>query len=124
MAQQIKTTSKYSVMKVIPSPICPCGEAEQDTTNILQTCKNNQALRQQIWPSSTTIQEKLYGTVDVLQKTTKSVEEAQIQEEEIIIPIQPIKFKTADLAVTTSLPTSMESSRKIGYVQEHFLKII
>ncbi|XP_056006907.1 uncharacterized protein LOC125665371 [Ostrea edulis] len=33
------------VMKVVPSRMCPCGEAEQDTTHILQTCKNHQTLR-------------------------------------------------------------------------------
>ena len=33
------------VMKIIPSPMCSCGEAEQDTSHILQTCKNHQALR-------------------------------------------------------------------------------
>ncbi|XP_048778819.2 uncharacterized protein LOC125682098 [Ostrea edulis] len=67
------------VMKVVPSPMCPCGEAEQDTTHILQTCKNHQALRQRIWPLPTTIQEKLFGTVEDLQKTTRFVEEAEIQ---------------------------------------------
>ncbi|XP_056000382.1 uncharacterized protein LOC125675120 [Ostrea edulis] len=67
------------VMKVVPSPMCPCGEAEQDTTHILQTCKNHQALGQRIWPLPTTIQEKLFGTVEDLQKTTRFVEEAEIQ---------------------------------------------
>jgi len=43
------------VMKVVPSPMCPCDEAEQDTTHILQSCKNHQALRQMIWPIPTTI---------------------------------------------------------------------
>jgi hypothetical protein len=48
-----------------------CGEAEQDTANILQTCKKHQALREEIWPLPTTLQEKLYGPMDTLQKTTR-----------------------------------------------------
>jgi hypothetical protein len=57
------------VMKIIPSPMCSCGEAEKDIAHILKTCKNHQALREEIWPLPTTLQEKLYGPVDVLQKT-------------------------------------------------------
>jgi hypothetical protein len=37
-------------MKIIPSPMCSCGEAEQDTAHILQSCKNHRALREEIWP--------------------------------------------------------------------------
>jgi hypothetical protein len=46
-------------MKIIPSLMCSCGEAEQDTAHILQTGKNHQALREEIWPLPTTLQEKL-----------------------------------------------------------------
>jgi hypothetical protein len=67
------------VMKIIPSLMCSCGEAEQDTFHILQTCKNHQALREEIWPLPTTLQEKLYGLVDALQKTTRFVVETEIQ---------------------------------------------
>jgi ribonuclease HI len=35
------------VMKMIPSPMCSFGEAEQDTAHILQTCKNHRALREE-----------------------------------------------------------------------------
>ena len=37
------------VMKIISSPMCSRGEAEQDTAHILQTCKNHQALWEEIW---------------------------------------------------------------------------
>jgi hypothetical protein len=67
------------VMKIISPPMCSCGEAEQDTVHILQTCKNRQALREDIWPLPTTLQEKLYGPVDTLQKTTRFVAEIEIQ---------------------------------------------
>jgi len=67
------------IMKIVSSPMCSCGETEQDTAHILQTCKNHQALREEIWPLATTLQEKLYGPVDTLQKTTRFVAETGIQ---------------------------------------------
>jgi hypothetical protein len=60
-------------MKIIPSQMCSCGEAEQGTSHILQTCKNHQALREEIWPLPTILHEKLYGPVDSLKKTTRFV---------------------------------------------------
>ena len=67
------------VMKVIPFPMCSRGETEQDTAHILQTCRNHQTLREEIWPLPTTLQEKLYGPVDALQKTTRFVAETELQ---------------------------------------------
>jgi len=67
------------VMKIISSPMCSCGEAERDTAHILQTCKNHQVLREEILPLPTKLQEKLYGPVDTLQKTTRSVAETELQ---------------------------------------------
>jgi hypothetical protein len=55
-------------MNIIPSPMCSCGEAEQDTAHILQTCKNHQALREEIWPLPKT-----------LQKTTRFLAVTEIQ---------------------------------------------
>ncbi|CAG2245305.1 unnamed protein product [Mytilus edulis] len=69
----------HKVMKVVPSPMCPCGEAEQDTAHLLQSCNLHQALRDKIWHSVTSLEEKLYGPVDSLQKTTRFVEETGIQ---------------------------------------------
>ncbi|CAC5403315.1 unnamed protein product [Mytilus coruscus] len=67
------------VMIVVPSPMCPCGEAEQDAAHLLQSCKIHQALRDKIWHSETPLKEKLYGPVDALQKTIRFVEETGIQ---------------------------------------------
>ncbi|XP_062614077.1 uncharacterized protein LOC134275799 [Saccostrea cucullata] len=69
----------HRVMKVIPSPMCPCGEAEQNTEHLLQHCRIHQALRNNTWPTPTTLQEKLYGPVEALQKTTRFVEETGTQ---------------------------------------------
>ena len=59
----------YRKMKVVPSPMCPCGEAEQDTSHILQDCKVFRQLREEVWPSPIPIEEKLYGPVEALQTT-------------------------------------------------------
>ena len=60
----------HSKLRVVPSPMCPCGEAEQDTHHILQDCGNFRQLRRQVWPEPTSIKEKLYGPVASLQATT------------------------------------------------------
>ncbi|CAG2239721.1 unnamed protein product [Mytilus edulis] len=58
----------HKVMKVVQYPMCSCGEAEQDTAHLLQSCKMYQALIDKIWHSETPLKEKLYGPVDALQK--------------------------------------------------------
>lgn len=60
----------HSKLKVVPSPMCPCGEAEQDTLHILQDCGSFKNLRGKMWPEPTPLVDKLYGTVESLQKTT------------------------------------------------------
>jgi hypothetical protein len=59
--------------------MCPCGEAEQNTEHLLQSCKLYQAQRERIWNKPTSIAEKLYGPVEDLQKTARFVEEIGIQ---------------------------------------------
>ena len=60
----------HAKLKVVPSPMCPCGEAEQDTHHILQDCGTLRQLRRQVWPEPTPIEDKLYGPVASLQATT------------------------------------------------------
>ena len=59
----------YRKMKVVPSPMCTCGEAEQDTRHILQDCKTFRQLREESWPDPLPLEDKLYGPVDALQTT-------------------------------------------------------
>ena len=60
----------HSKLKAVPSPMCPCGEAEQDASHILQDCRNLQQMRKKLWPEPTPLEDKLYGTADSLQRTT------------------------------------------------------
>ena len=56
-------------MKAVPSPLCSCGEAEQDTHHILQDCGALGQLRKEMWPSPIPTEEKLHGSVEALQTT-------------------------------------------------------
>ena len=65
--------------RLVPSPLCPCGEADQTTEHILQDCRSHQSLREEIWTEPTDLQEKLYGPVDALQKTTTFISRTALQ---------------------------------------------
>ena len=60
-------------MKAVPSPLCPCGEEEQDTAHVLQDCRNLQALREKLWPEPTPLKQKLHGCMEDLQKTAQFI---------------------------------------------------
>ena len=57
-------------LHAVPSPLCTCGEANQDAEHILNHCINHGTLRKETRPEATSIQEKLYGPLTVLEKTT------------------------------------------------------
>ena len=50
------------------TPLCPCGE-EQTVDHILQLCPIYHQLRQDLWPVSPPLEEKLFGDLLSLQKT-------------------------------------------------------
>ena len=62
-------------LNMVPSPMCTCGDSE----HILQTCRIFKDLRESIWTTPTTLQNKLYGTIEDLQKTTQFITESNIQ---------------------------------------------
>ena len=66
-------------MRRVPSPMCPCGEAEQTTEHILQECRNLRSLREELWPKPVPLQNKLHGPVEMLQKTTSFISKAGLQ---------------------------------------------
>ena len=65
--------------RLAPSPSCPCGQAEQTTEHILQDCPELQDLRKEIWPQQSSLQDKLYGTVEALRKTTDFVTRSHLR---------------------------------------------
>ena len=46
-------------LKLVPSPIYPCGEAEQSAQHVVQECRLFEAERNATWPQHTSLQEKL-----------------------------------------------------------------
>ena len=69
----------FRKMRIVPSPMCPCGEAEQDTAHILQECGNHRLLREEMWPAPEPLQNKLYGPVDALQRTAEFILKTGLQ---------------------------------------------
>jgi ribonuclease HI len=58
-------------LKLVPSPLCPCGKENQTAEHILQACPNHSALRDTFWPKETALQEKLYGIKEELERTAQ-----------------------------------------------------
>ena len=69
----------HTKLKVVPSPMCSCGQSEQDTTHILQECRDLVVLRKKVWPEPVPIERKLHGCVDDLQKTARFILRANLQ---------------------------------------------
>ena len=58
------------------SELCTCRQTAQDTEHVLQSCAplKELSLRTRIWPSNTSLAEKLYGTCRELCQTTYFIE--------------------------------------------------
>ena len=56
-------------LKLVPSPLCACGEENQTGEHILQRCALYRDLRKTVWPTETALQTKLYGPRVELEKT-------------------------------------------------------
>ena len=59
--------------KLVPSPLCECGEEEQSTEHVLQRCKLLENIRKETWTVDTSLSTKLYGTREDLNKTTEFI---------------------------------------------------
>ena len=57
-------------LKLAPSPTCPCKEADQTAEHVLQSCPHFSAIRAEMWPEGETLETKLYGCYQDLEKTT------------------------------------------------------
>ena len=69
----------HTRFKLVQTPKCPCGEADQTTEHVLQHCKNHDDLRKQTWTQETSLQDKLYGTVETMKKTTRFIVESGLK---------------------------------------------
>ena len=58
---------------VKPSPICPCGEADQTPQHVLQSCPLFLEERKQTWPTETSMKAKLWGGAEDLRLTARFI---------------------------------------------------
>ena len=56
-------------LKLVPSPLCACGEENQTGEHVLQRCALYCDLRKTVWPTETSLQTKLYGPREELERT-------------------------------------------------------
>ena len=63
----------HNRFKLVDSPKCSCGAAEQTAEHILQDCPNFQDLRREIWPTPTSFEDKLFGPTSTLKITANFI---------------------------------------------------
>ncbi|KAK7116490.1 hypothetical protein V1264_002161 [Littorina saxatilis] len=59
----------FTKFRIGQSDQCPCQTGSMTTEHLLQTCPLHDGLRSQIWAEATTVQGKLYSSLDDLQRT-------------------------------------------------------
>nr|KAG5693248.1 hypothetical protein BaRGS_000830 [Batillaria attramentaria] len=95
-------------MRLVPSPMCFCGEASQNTEHILQDCRNFQTLREATWPQPVPLPQKLYGPVE----EGKTPEDHQIH----LKHLPPNVITATEKKKNGSLQVSIESASLVGPV--------
>ena len=68
----------YKMLKIGESDMCDCGTERQDAAHVLQTCETYKSERETIWPEITTLNPKLYGSLQELRKTTTFLRQIDI----------------------------------------------
>ena len=74
-----KLNSHLHRLKIVGSPRCQCKEGDQTAKHILQECRDLQPLRREIWPLATSLEDKLYGPVEMLLKTASFITESGVR---------------------------------------------
>jgi hypothetical protein len=60
--------------RLVQSPVCPCaGEKDQTAEHVLQRCKRHDQERAATWTQETTLQQRLYGYVEELRRSTSFI---------------------------------------------------
>ena len=65
----------YEKFRRVQSPGCTCGAAAQTAEHILQYCPRFDYIRKQKWPTTTELEDKLYGTSENLRTTVSFMTE-------------------------------------------------
>ena len=64
----------YKTFRIGNSGECPCGEGQMNAAHILQNCPKFSAERQRYWPTTTTVQEKLFCNLEGLRATAAFIQ--------------------------------------------------
>ena len=91
--------------EAVPSPLCPCGEAEQDSADVLRDCRALQQLREELWPTPTPIKEKTVRPARYL-KDDRSIHET--------LRTQSIKASQRRKLITLKLSAMVEHSSLVA----------
>lgn len=68
----------YTKFKIGQTDQCPCQTGSMTTEHLLQSCPLHDGLRHQIWAEETTVQRKLYGSLEDLQRTATFAQRAGV----------------------------------------------
>ena len=63
----------YNKMKIGQTEMCPCDTAPMTAVHLLQDCPIHADIRQETWPETTQLKEKLYGDLAALRRTAAFV---------------------------------------------------
>ena len=65
----------FTKLRIGTTEQCPCRTGGQTTEHLLQSCPLHETLRKRVWPTHTPVAQKLYGSVEDLERTAAFVEE-------------------------------------------------
>ena len=66
-------------LKIGSPPLCDWGHSPQTPEHVLMSCPLTEQLRRSTWPTETPLEEKLWGTKEVLHSTASFIEETSIK---------------------------------------------
>jgi ribonuclease HI len=69
----------YTKFRIGDTSTCICGHAPQTTEHILQHCTKFQNIRDKFWEGDITLDTKLYGSLEELQKTALFIQDTLLQ---------------------------------------------
>jgi hypothetical protein len=68
----------FNKFRIGQSDQCPCQTGSMTTEHLLQSCPQHDDLRRQIWAEETTVQGKLYGSLEDLKRTATFAQRAGV----------------------------------------------
>ena len=67
----------FTKLGIGTSEKCPCGAAAMTSQHILQECRRHDSLRKEVWPEPKSVERKLHGSLEDLQRTIRFVRQSE-----------------------------------------------